>query len=123
MKAFVFVASSACVLFGCTTVGPDYKLPDQAAVNAPYANAAIDGADQAPVTQGEVPAKWWRLYDDPVVDQLVTQALASNTDLRVAAANLARSRAEVEFASKQGDSPARPRRRFSARRNRRSSIC
>ena len=103
MKAIALAASSAIVLVGCTTVGPNYTLPGNAAVNAPYANEAIDGANQAPVTQGEVPAKWWRLYDDPVVDQLVTAALASNTDLRVAAANLARSRAEVEFANQQGE--------------------
>jgi NodT family efflux transporter outer membrane factor (OMF) lipoprotein len=93
---------AALALDACMTVGPNYKLPDNAAVNAPYANGAIDGAGDAPVTQGNVPAKWWRLYDDPVVDQLVNQALASNADLRVAAANLARSRAEVEFAKEQG---------------------
>ncbi|SIT47406.1 Efflux transporter, outer membrane factor lipoprotein, NodT family [Paraburkholderia piptadeniae] len=92
----------ALALSGCMTVGPNYKLPDNAMVNAPYANAAIDGADTAPVTQQPVPSKWWRLYDDPVLDQLVTQALASNTDLRVAAANLARSRAQVDFANEQG---------------------
>jgi NodT family efflux transporter outer membrane factor (OMF) lipoprotein len=89
-------------LGGCINVGPNYKLPDNAAVNAPYANGAIEGANQAPVSQQAVPAKWWRLYDDPVLDQLVTQALSSNTDLRVAAANLARSRAELEFANEQG---------------------
>src|ERR1700756_1112806 len=92
----------ALALNGCTTVGPNYKLPESAAVNAPYANAAIDGADKAPVAQQAVPSKWWRLYDDPVLDQLVTEALSSNTDLRVAAANLARSRAEVDFANEQG---------------------
>ncbi|SEJ20129.1 efflux transporter outer membrane subunit [Paraburkholderia diazotrophica] len=92
----------ALALSGCMTVGPNYKLPDNAMVNAPYANAAIDGADNAPVTQQPVPSKWWRLYDDPVLDQLLTQALASNTDLRVAAANLARSRAQVDFANEQG---------------------
>ncbi|MEM5385891.1 efflux transporter outer membrane subunit [Paraburkholderia phymatum] len=92
----------ALALSGCMTVGPNYKLPDNAMVNAPYANAAIDGADNAPVTQQPVPSKWWRLYDDPVLDQLVSQALASNTDLRVAAANLARSRAQVDFANEQG---------------------
>src|SRR5690606_21865453 len=36
---------------------------------------------------------WWRLYEDPRLDQLVDEALAANTDLRVAAANLARARA------------------------------
>ncbi|MFP3555337.1 efflux transporter outer membrane subunit [Paraburkholderia sp. SIMBA_049] len=92
----------ALALNGCTTIGPNYKLPENAAVNAPYANAAIDGADKAPVTQQAVPSKWWRLYDDPVLDQLVTEALSSNTDLRVAAANLARSRAQLDFANEQG---------------------
>jgi NodT family efflux transporter outer membrane factor (OMF) lipoprotein len=89
-------------LDACMTVGPNYTLPGNAAANAPYANGAIDGANDAPVTQGEVPAKWWRLYDDPALDKLVDEALASNADLRVAAANLARSRAEVEFAKQQG---------------------
>jgi outer membrane protein TolC len=40
-----------------------------------------------------LPDRWWRLYDDPVLDGLVEQAFAANTDLRVANANLARSMA------------------------------
>jgi len=31
---------------------------------------------------------WWKLYDDPRLDALIAQALAANTDLRAAAANL-----------------------------------
>ncbi|HEX7853289.1 MAG TPA: TolC family protein, partial [Sphingobium sp.] len=38
-----------------------------------------------------LPDRWWRLYDNPVLDGLVTQALAANTDLRVADANLERT--------------------------------
>src|SRR5205807_116501 len=87
--------ASMFVLGGCMTVGPDYKLPEGATINSPYANASIDGADRAPVTAGAAPSKWWRLYDDPALDELVNDALSSNADLRVAAANLARSRAEV----------------------------
>jgi len=94
--------ASMLALGGCMTVGPDYKLPEGAAVNAPYVNAPIEGAADAPVTQGTAPSKWWRLYDDPALDELVSEALISNADLRVAAANLARSRAEVEFANRQG---------------------
>jgi outer membrane protein TolC len=44
------------------------------------------------VVSAPVPADWWRLYRDPRLDQLVQQAMASNTDLRVAAASLLRSR-------------------------------
>ncbi|MFM0049501.1 efflux transporter outer membrane subunit [Caballeronia grimmiae] len=94
--------ASMLALGGCMTVGPDYKLPEGAAVNAPYANAPIEGAADAPVTRGTAPSKWWRLYDDPALDELVSEALISNADLRVAAANLARSRAEVAFANRQG---------------------
>src|SRR6202043_1452048 len=43
-------------------------------------------------SQAPPPANWWRLYEDPVLDTLVQQALAANTDLRVAAANLEAAR-------------------------------
>jgi NodT family efflux transporter outer membrane factor (OMF) lipoprotein len=90
-------------LAACFTVGPDYSVPKNAAVNAPYANAPLDGAEgQSTVNAGAVPAHWWRLYDDPVLDDLVQQAMASNTDLRVAAANLGRSRAALGVAQSQG---------------------
>jgi NodT family efflux transporter outer membrane factor (OMF) lipoprotein len=89
-------------LVGACTVGPDYALPKSALVNAPYANAPIDGANDPLVTQQAVPPNWWRLYDDPVLNDLVEAALEENRDLRVAVANLAASRAEVQFAREQG---------------------
>ncbi|PXW28562.1 efflux transporter outer membrane subunit [Paraburkholderia caballeronis] len=95
------LAPLTLVLAACMTVGPNYKLPDNALVNAPLANAPLDSAG-APVSQDPVPSNWWRLYDDPVLDQLVEDALKSNTDLRVAAANLARSRAALAVADAQG---------------------
>ncbi|HEV3426464.1 MAG TPA: efflux transporter outer membrane subunit [Paraburkholderia sp.] len=86
----------------CINLGPNYKLPQEALVNAPLAQGPIAGADKAPVSQGAVPNDWWRLYDDPALDQLVQEALKSNTSLRVAAANLARSRAAYDVANAQG---------------------
>jgi hypothetical protein len=58
--------------------------------------------DGKPVVSAPVPADWWRLYQDPRLDQLVQQAMASNTDLRVAAANLSRARAQVDEAEAAG---------------------
>src|SRR3546814_17643039 len=49
---------------------------------------------ESPAFNGDgPPGHWWGLYDDPGLDGLVEEALTYNTDLRVAAANLARSRA------------------------------
>ena len=88
------------LLAGCQMVGPNYELPKDAAVNRPDLQGDLAGAS-VNVVSAPVPADWWRLYQDPRLDQLVQQALASNTDLRVAAANLQRARyqnAEAEAA-------------------------
>jgi multidrug efflux system outer membrane protein len=87
------VAGSLLALTACTTVGPNYKLPAEAKINAPTAQGPFLGAASPAVTQAPVPAGWWKLYDDPVLNGLVEEALNANTDLRVAAANLARARA------------------------------
>lgn len=82
-------AAAALALASCTTVGPDYQSP---ATRAP-AQSHFASGDSPAFTGNEPPGRWWSLYRDPVLDGLVEQSLATNTDLRVAAANLARSRA------------------------------
>lgn len=79
---------SAFALSGCV-VGPDYvsPVPNQPAQTG-FASAGSPGL----VTE-EPPAEWWHLFDAPIVDRLVGEALAANTDLRVAAANLRQSQA------------------------------
>jgi multidrug efflux system outer membrane protein len=94
----------AALLAACGTVGPNYHLPAKSvAVRADAANAPFLGAGQSEFSDGALPANWWRLYQDPVLDGLIQQALSANTDLRVATANLARTRAlaqEAEIAGK-----------------------
>ena len=92
------VALWLTTLAGCT-VGPDYRLPAGAKVTAPAADGPFASAPSTPgVTPAEPPAAWWRLYQDPVLDRLVPEALAANTDLRAADANLERSSALLALA-------------------------
>jgi multidrug efflux system outer membrane protein len=82
------------LLLAACAVGPDYRpAPLPAATGGPFA-----GADPAIASTDAVPATWWRLYDDPLLDDLVAQAFAANTDLRVATANLRRARAVLNEA-------------------------
>lgn len=84
----------ALALAGCAAVGPDYRLPDQAAAKRPAAAAPfVQAREQAVYRQDELPPHWWRLYQDGQLDSLVEQALAANADLRIAAANLERAQA------------------------------
>ncbi|MQT44241.1 TolC family protein, partial [Pseudomonas sp. FSL R10-0765] len=83
------------LLAGCQMVGPDYHLPKDAAQQRPDLQGTLAGEGDN-VVSAPVPTDWWKLYQDPTLNELVRQAMASNTNLRVAAANLARARAQVE---------------------------
>jgi len=108
LKAAVSVLA-LCTLAGCA-VGPDFKQPDapQAGriTNQPLpaqtaSTAAIGGDSQAFVAQGTVPADWWTLFNSPVLNGLVRDALAANSDLAAARAALrvANQNAEAERAA------------------------
>ncbi|WP_417321164.1 efflux transporter outer membrane subunit [Emcibacter sp.] len=87
MRSLLFSAS-ALALTACAS-GPDYVVPlPSKALSGPFqtSSAAVDIT--APAADS-----WWQLYDDPVLDQLIADALAANTDIRVAAARVARARA------------------------------
>jgi NodT family efflux transporter outer membrane factor (OMF) lipoprotein len=82
-------ALAALALSGCAAVGPNYSSPaPRAPAQAPFSSAASPA-----FTGDEPPGRWWSLFGNPLLDRLVEQALAANTDLRVAAANLAQARA------------------------------
>jgi multidrug efflux system outer membrane protein len=67
-------------LAGCTTVGPDYKRPEMAL------------PDEFPVSSSKedssIPAGWWALYRDPLLNELVGSAWDRNADVRLAVARM-----------------------------------
>ena len=83
----------AVFLAGCAMVGPDYRRP-QIDLPATYA----DGA-KAQDAALQVPADWWQLYRDPVLDDLVGSGLKNNADLRVAAARIEEAEAMLREAN------------------------
>ena len=120
MKALSALATLGLglMLSACQVVGPDYQAPADAAVQRKDAPGEL-AAGNRDVVSAPVPSDWWRLYQDPRLDQLVQHALASNTDLRVAAANLLEARAALRekdtqrqpstAAAKSADQPSRTR--------------
>ena len=99
-RVVLLVAMSAMVLEACM-VGPSYRLPDRALVNAPAAKGAFSASTDPAVAPAALPPNWWRLYSDRKLDALVEEALAANTDLRMANANLERSDALLREAKSQ----------------------
>jgi NodT family efflux transporter outer membrane factor (OMF) lipoprotein len=87
--ALIALAASGC------KVGPNYHVPTDAIANAPNAKGAFVNRESAAFAQAPLPDHWWRLYDDPRLDLYVRQAIAANTDLRAADANLQRAYAAI----------------------------
>jgi len=89
MRFSVLLAATA--LAGCT-VGPNYVAPSA----PPAAQAPFIGTAQTPAVAAVAPQDdWWKLYDDPVLDSLIHDALAANTDVRVAVARIEKARAAL----------------------------
>lgn len=77
------LAAAAC------SVGPHYKAPTPAPVT-------YHDADPQLVNDGPFDARWWKQFDDPVLDSLIVKSLSANTSIRIATARLAESRAAYD---------------------------
>lgn len=82
---------AAAVLAGCAA-GTDYRRPaEELPAQWPV------GLQQAQDAR-EAWARWWTRYQDPVLDELVQQALDSNLDVGIAAARVVEARAMLGLA-------------------------
>ena len=77
----------AAVLAGCA-VGPDYKAP------TPETDAGFAGQSLIETTAGAPVQEWWKVFNDPLLDELVAEAQGSNHSIAAAEARLRQARAE-----------------------------
>lgn len=97
--ARVFLATGAVLLVAaCTEVGPNYVRPS---VTTPVAfKEAGHAAPAAAAAAAAVPSagKWWAIYNDPVLDGLVSQVQLTSQSLAAAAARVSQAQALVTVA-------------------------
>lgn len=81
-----FLLSSATVLLGACTLGPDFMKPD------------FEGGDwknNQATSATRLPDDWWKLFNDRDLTRLVNRALAANNDLSAAKSRVDTARALV----------------------------
>ena len=89
-----YLASLSALALAACAVGPDYVAP----APPPASSGPFLSASDPAFTPSPLPADWWKLYDDPVLNGLVVDALAANADLRQALARIDRARAGLRGA-------------------------
>ena len=85
MHRIPIIALSFAALAACANLAPDYSRPEQE-FPAEWKGAPADGAKAQA-------AEWWKVYEDPVLDRLISEALARNANIALAAARVEESRA------------------------------
>lgn len=90
--AFALALSAA----GCM-VGPNYKKPDTTL--APAYSATQPASTQPTVQVPPVDlTRWWETFNDPQLNQLISNAVATNLDVQIAQARVRQARAQLDVA-------------------------
>jgi NodT family efflux transporter outer membrane factor (OMF) lipoprotein len=87
------------LLLGCKAVGPDYEKPETETKLPTEFKTPPDPAFQ-PGTEGL--EKWWEVFQDPQLTDLVRRAAEQNLDVRIAIARVNESRARIGVVRSQG---------------------
>jgi outer membrane protein, multidrug efflux system len=87
-RAGLAVTALVALMVSACAVGPNYVRP-----RTPVAGQ-FDGLDPKVYTASEPAGSFWKEFDDPLLDRLITDALLANHDLRIALARVAQARAD-----------------------------
>jgi len=90
---FLLSGVMVSVLVACTPVGPDY-LPPQPELPSSWQESSSNNM----VSIGAL-EHWWTLFNDPLLDSLISRATESNYDLQIAVTRVVQARAQYQFAS------------------------
>lgn len=87
--------SAALLIFsGCMAVGPDYIKPKPS-----MPGYWQDSTDPALVPDTATICRWWTVFEDPMLTQLIEQVAESNLDLKLAVARVDEARARLGVVS------------------------
>lgn len=89
----LFLAVTGCSLLAGCMVGPNYHRPAVAVPPAYRGQLAAPPSQVSTASLGN--EKWWTVFHDPVLQQLIRTALAQNYDVQIAATRVVQAQAEV----------------------------
>ena len=86
-RLFYLLLGLTVVTQGCVSVGPDYKRSESRDI-VPI-NFTIDGTnEESEKKDSPILSTWWELYQDQVLNDLVSKTLENNSDIKIAIARV-----------------------------------
>ncbi len=94
MKRLLVLSVLLAALVGCS-VGPDYKRPD---TTIPQNYKEVKGWREALPRDQEIKTRWWEVFADPVLNELVEKVNVSNQSIALAESQYRQALAQVQLA-------------------------
>lgn len=89
-KRSLVIVAMALLLGGCWSLAPRYERPP---IELPAQWSGSEDRSSAAIS-----VQWWKIYTDPMLDQLIEEAFAHNANLALAVARVDEARALAGFA-------------------------
>lgn len=89
---------SACGWFPAVDLAPKYEPPQYVVPDSWHGSSPFV---KVTPSDDQLRPDWWKVYDDPVLDRLIEQAIAANPDLQAAAERFVQARDEMMKARSQ----------------------
>ncbi len=97
MKRFGVTALLVGLLSGCMMVGPNYRAEELSV--PPRFSSVTEQVVRGEPAPEHLFDRWWEVFRDPCLNELMEKAVRRNLDLRIAAARLQQARAQAVAAS------------------------
>ncbi len=93
----IMVFAAFAFSWGCAPVGPNYQKPEIKTPDAWHEAISREMGKQS----GAALQTWWKIFEDPILDDLIERSRQSNLNLKIALAGIAASRARLGIVSGQ----------------------
>ncbi len=92
--SFIFIILGTVLLFEACKVGPNFKTPEkQIDPSTVYRYDSL----QLAMADSSLNIRWWDLFDDPAVEDLIKIGLEENKDLLIASSRIEQARAQLGY--------------------------
>ena len=99
LSVFILLSFLITGLNGCFKVGPDYKRP-KATTPLTWRQDVLE-SDPALSPEPAKVKRWWEIFNDPILNQLIEEADKNNYDIRIAIARVEEAWAQIGVVSGQ----------------------
>ena len=91
IKQRILISAIGVVLSSCGLMGPTYQKPNVSTMNSWSSQDSLTNIESSNLSE----VSWWKQFNDPELNNLITETLANNNNIQIAIGNSLQARASL----------------------------